>query len=699
MTKDTSAQNFSDQTQHFAFLAKLPSTVFRLANDGVMLTDSNRTIIDVNPSFEKITGYQRDDIIGRKPSLLSSDVHTKQFYSEMNDVLDKEGAWSGDIWNRHKNGSMYFENLSITVIPDTEGKHAYYLGILKDITEQRLRKEKLRQESLYDPLTHLPNRKMLSEKIERATEFAKKNDKIAGVFFLDLDGFKEVNDKFGHDIGDKVLIEIAKNLQNCLRDEDMIARLGGDEFAGVIFNVDNRNDCLPVLHRMLQAAAKPIKIQTNLISLSASIGVAFYSIDCVFDGEQLLRQADFAMYQAKQKGKNTFQLYDEAGEAKLFQSNVILAELANSIKNDQMVLFYQPKMNMVTNEITGVEALVRWRHSEQGLLSPGLFLPLIEEHQLSIELGYWVLEEALIQISEWQKRGFEIPVSVNVTSLQLHQDDFIANLMQLLTVYTCSEHHLLELEIVESSVIHDVDKVAKVIQKCRELGITVSLDDFGSGYSSLPYLRKLNVSKLKIDRSFIQNILTSTGDLSIIEAVITLASAFNCNVIAEGVENEEQGQLLMKLGCEEVQGFYIAKPMPSDDFLEWFSSAKGIPTWQYQNKLNQDSMLLTYAIVEHRGWMKNIIGYFQNQNDTLPELNHEKCLFCVWFSHSSLHANSSFMYKQVFSMHQRIHERAKNLYSVKDSVDNIFIIKELESLKDLSANFLEVLEANVESVS
>lgn len=266
-------------------------------------------------------------------------------------------------------------------------------------------------------------------------------------------------------------------------------------------------------------------------------------------------------------------------------------------------------------------------------------------------------------------------------------------------MYTCSEHHLLELEIVESSVIHDVDKVAKVIQKCRELGITVSLDDFGSGYSSLPYLRKLNVSKLKIDRSFIQNILTSTGDLSIIEAVITLASAFNCNVIAEGVENEEQGQLLMKLGCEEVQGFYIAKPMPSDDFLEWFSSAKGIPTWQYQNKLNQDSMLLTYAIVEHRGWMKNIIGYFQNQNDTLPELNHEKCLFCVWFSHSSLHANSSFMYKQVFSMHQRIHERAKNLYSVKDSVDNIFIIKELESLKDLSANFLEVLEANVESLS
>ncbi|MEG3767186.1 putative bifunctional diguanylate cyclase/phosphodiesterase [Alteromonas sp. 14N.309.X.WAT.G.H12] len=592
-------------TRTFDFsVHELPSVIFNLTADGVMLTDLQRIIIDVNPVFEQITGYTRSDIIGKTPRVLSSGVHNPEFYQAMNETLKQQGYWCGDIWNRKKDGTIYLENLSITAINDPDNEPAFYLAMLRDITKQNLYKEKLRNESLYDPLTQLPNRKLLAEKLQSAIHHANQNNKQIAVYFLDLDAFKAINDSIGHNAGDKVLTEVSKNLAQCLRDDDHIARVGGDEFAGVISNLENHSDCFPILHRILRAASQPLKINDRLVSLSASIGVTFYPQQSPLEGEQLLRQADVAMYEAKQSGKNVVKLYDEIDASKERKNKQVLDEISLAIKQNQLILLYQPKINMQTGECIGVEALIRWQHPHRGLLSPNRFIPLIEEHALSIDLGYWVIENALKQISQWQSLGFSIPVSVNITSKHIHQDDFLANLKQLLSVYPHVTPQFLELEIVESSVLYDVDRVADVIQQCNELGVAVSLDDFGSGYSSLSYLRKLPVSKLKIDRSFTSNIQKNTADLSIIEAVMALANAFNCEVIAEGIENEEQGLLLLKLGCNKAQGYFISKPTTSEQIIKWLEQKMTVGSWRQQIKLEDEALLLTYAIVEHRGWLE-----------------------------------------------------------------------------------------------
>lgn len=673
---------------------KLPSVIFKVTADGVMLTDLQRKIIDVNPMFEEITGYARDDIIGKTPSVLSSGVHGPDFYQAMNQALENNGYWCGDIWNRKKDGSIYLENLSISIIKDSKDNPAFYLAMLRDITEQRLYKEQLRKESLYDPLTKLPNRKLLAEKLESAMAYADQNNKKIGVYFLDLDAFKAINDSIGHNAGDKVLVETSKNLESCLRDEDLIARFGGDEFAGVISNLDCHSDCFPVLHRILRAASEPIKINDQHITLSASIGVTFYPQSSALDAEQLLRQADVAMYQAKQSGKNTFQLYDEVNASKQREHNNIIEELAKGIRQNELTLHYQPKMNMQTGQLIGVEALVRWQHPTRGLLTPNQFLPFIEQHSLSIELGYWVIEHALKQMTHWQSLGFTVPISVNITSKHIHQDDFLANLKQLLCVYHEVKPHFLELEIVESSVLYDIDKVADVIQQCNELGVIVSLDDFGSGYSSLPYLRKLPVSKLKIDRSFVSNILGSTADLSIIEAVLALANAFNCEVIAEGVENEDQGLLLLKLGCKMAQGYFISKPMTSDNFIQWLNQKPNIESWKRQSKLEDEALLLTYAIVEHRGWLEKVKLFLMNKKVSRPELDHKQCLFTVWYHRSASIIKNRALDLKVYEMHETMHLKAKELIHAKDAIGSQRIGHKINELETLSTSFLKVLNEN-----
>ena len=673
---------------------KLPSEILKLSADGVMVTDINRNIIDVNPAFEEITGYTRNDIIGKTPSVLSSGVHSPDFYRSMNQALERKGYWCGDIWNRKKDGSIYLENLSITAIAHNDQRPSFYLAFLRDITEQRLYKEKLREESLYDPLTKLPNRKLLAEKLESAMNHATKNNKKIAVYFLDLDAFKSINDTLGHNIGDRVLIEISRNLKSCLRDEDLIVRLGGDEFAGVISNLEQNTDCFPIIHRVLRAAAKPVKIKDNDIALSASIGVTFYPQSTPLDGEQLLRQADVAMYQAKQLGKNKVQFFDEESAIKQRNDNSTFEDIARAIRQDEFTLYYQPKLNMATGEFKGVEALVRWQHPTKGLLSPNEFLPLIEDHALSIELGYWVIEKALQQITTWQQSGMSIPISVNITSKHIHQDDFLANFKQLLSVYQNVDTRLIELEIVESTVLYDIDKVADVIQKCNELGVEVSLDDFGSGYSSLPYLRKLPVKKLKIDRSFTSNILSSTADLSIIEAVMALANAFNCDVIAEGVENEEQGLLLLKLGCTMAQGYFIAKPMSSERVIGWFNQKPDICSWKNQRKLKDESLLLTYAIVEHRGWVEKVKLYLLGKKISRPELDHQQCIFTIWYHRSARIMQNKKLDQKVYEMHEIVHRKAKELVSTKEAIGDAYISEKISELEKISKEFLIVLNAH-----
>lgn len=468
-----------------------------------------------------------------------------------------------------------------------DGKPIRLTGIFQDITQQKAEKQALKAayEELeksncllkhiahYDPLTNLPNRVLLADRMQQAMIHSQRRQQSMAVAFLDLDGFKDVNDQFGHSVGDQLLIDISHRLKLVLREGDTLARIGGDEFVAILTDLNQGLECEPVLTRLLTVAAEPFIIQGTPIQVSASIGVTIYPQDGV-DADQLLRHADQAMYMSKQAGKNCYHLFDVAHDAAIKTQRDDLTQIRQAMLNQEFVLFYQPKVNMRTGKVIGAEALIRWQHPQKGLLAPGAFLPIIENHVLSIELGEWVISTGLSQIAQWKEMGLSLPVSVNVGALQLQQSNFSERLARLLNIHPESIAPFLELEILETSALGDIAQISNVIHTCQALGVSFALDDFGTGYSSLSYLKQLPAKMLKIDQSFVRDMLEDEGDLNIIKGIIGLATAFNRNVIAEGVETIAHGNMLLSLGCELAQGYGIARPMPAKDIPSW------IQTWQ-----------------------------------------------------------------------------------------------------------------------
>lgn len=479
-----------------------------------------------------------------------------------------------------------------------DGKAIRLTGIFQDITEQKMSQLALNNAYLelersngmlehiahYDPLTHLPNRVLLADRMQQAMLQCQRRGNSLAVAFLDLDGFKTVNDLHGHSMGDELLIAVAGRLRTALREGDTLARIGGDEFVAILTDLENSKDCEPILSRLLSAAAEPLTLHHIDLQVSASIGVTIYPQDGV-DAEQLLRHADQAMYLSKQAGKNCFHLFDVAQDTAIKVQRDDLTQIQRALMHREFVLYYQPKVNMRSGQVFGAEALIRWQHPVKGLLTPANFLPAVENHLFSIELGEWVIATALAQLQQWHAQGIDVSVSVNVGALQLQQPDFTQRLENLLSPYPRSLYAKLELEILESSALDDIEKVSKVIHLCQAMGIRFALDDFGTGYSSLRYLKRLPAEVLKIDQSFVRDMLDDEGDLAIIHGVIGLASAFNRSVIAEGVESIESGEKLLAIGCDSAQGYGIARPMPAEAFPAW------IRQWQSPFKLPQNSML------------------------------------------------------------------------------------------------------------
>ena len=477
-----------------------------------------------------------------------------------------------------------------------DGKPIRLTGIFQDITQQKAEKQALKAayEELeksnrllehiahYDPLTSLPNRVLLADRMQQAMVHSQRRQQSMAVAFLDLDGFKDVNDMFGHSVGDQLLIDISHRLKLVLREGDTLARIGGDEFVAILTDLNQGLECEPVLTRLLTVAAEPFIIQGTPIQVSASIGVTIYPQDGV-DADQLLRHADQAMYISKQAGKNCYHLFDVAHDAAIKTQRDDLTQVRQAMLNQEFVLFYQPKVNMRTGKVIGVEALIRWQHPQKGLLAPGAFLPIIENHVLSIELGEWVVATGLSQIVQWKEMGLALPVSVNVGALQLQQSNFSERLARLLNIHPESIAPFLELEVLETSALGDIAQISNVIHTCQALGVSFALDDFGTGYSSLSYLKQLPANMLKIDQSFVRDMLEDEGDLNIIKGVIGLAKAFNRNVIAEGVETIAHGNMLLSLGCELAQGYGIARPMPAKDIPAWIQTWKPAFTIEINN--------------------------------------------------------------------------------------------------------------------
>ncbi|PIW57398.1 MAG: GGDEF domain-containing protein, partial [Piscirickettsiaceae bacterium CG12_big_fil_rev_8_21_14_0_65_44_934] len=457
---------------------------------------------------------------------------------------------------------------------DHEGTLLRALGTVQDITERKEHEQQLQYLAHFDALTNLPNRVLLADRLHLAMHQALRRNSQLSVVYLDLDGFKEINDEYGHDVGDRLLTTIAQRMQHALRDGDTLARLGGDEFVAVLVDVQSPQASEMIFNRLLAAAYKPVMEGEHILRVSASLGATYYPQAEDIDADQLLRQADQAMYQAKLAGKNCFHLFDTQKDRLLRNYNADISSITNALTHDEFILYYQPKVNMKTGEVIGVEALIRWQHPEQGLLSPLDFLPVISGHELSIDLGNWVIKTAMQQIEYWKSINIRLPISVNIDALHLESPNFVTHLKMLLETHPNIEHGDLELEVLESSALDNLSHVSNVIKACHELGIGFALDDFGTGYSSLIYLKRLPANLIKIDQGFVRDMLEDTEDLAIIQGVLGLSNAFGRDTIAEGVETILHGERLLKLGCLLGQGYGIARPMPAEEIENW------LKTWQ-----------------------------------------------------------------------------------------------------------------------
>ena len=452
-----------------------------------------------------------------------------------------------------------------------------------EAAQQQLEKkhDELERIARYDALTKLPNRALLGERLEQALNQTRRRGQHLAVVFIDLDGFKAVNDTHGHEAGDHLLITLAERMKGALRDGDILARLGGDEFVAVLLDLADVDASAPMLNRLLDAAARPFQFGQARLQVSASLGVTFYpqAQGQDLEPDQLLRQADQAMYQAKQAGKSRFHVFDAEQDRNVRARHESMQSIERALSEGEFVLQYQPKVNLRTGEVIGVEALIRWLHPQQGLLPPADFLPMIEDHPLAVKLGQWVIESALAQMESWREVGLNMAVSINIGRRHLMQTDFVQRLGEALAAHPGLQPNCLELELLEFNAVNDLDRVSHIIQECRSIGVECALDDFGSGYSSLTGLKKLPVKYLKIDEDFIRDMLDSSDSLLILIGVLKLASAFDLKVIAEGVETAQHGSMLLELGCELGQGYGIAHPMPADELPGWVRDWKPDPTW------------------------------------------------------------------------------------------------------------------------
>jgi diguanylate cyclase (GGDEF)-like protein/PAS domain S-box-containing protein len=558
---------------------KRAASVFTHAHEGIMITDASAKITEVNGSFSQITGYTSEEVLGKNPNILKSGHHSPAVFIEMWNSLRKQGYWRGEIWNCRKNGEVYPEMLTISAVKNVEGQVQHYVSLSTDITSMKAYQGQLEHIVHYDVLTNLPNRVLLADRLSQAMTHCQRRRQSLAVAFMDLDGFKDVNDNYGHVVGDKLLIALSQRMKDALREGDTLARIGGDEFIAVLGDLQNIRVSAPILERLLKAASDPVTLGGVVIQVSVSIGVTLYPHDNS-DADHLVRHADQAMYTAKQAGKNCYRLFDteRAYASKVQLENI--GDIRSAMVRDEFVLHYQPKVNMLTGKVIGVEALIRWQHPESGLIPSLEFLPVMEGQPVSLEVGDWVIGTALAQISQWQNMGVNLPISVNINAYQLQQENFTSCLAALLSAYSEVNPDLLELEILESSALHDISQVSATMNACRKLGVRFALDDFGTGYSSLTHLRRLPSQLIKIDQTFVRDMLEDADDLAIVKGVIGLAQAFECEVIAEGVETIAHGEALLNLGCELAQGYGIARPMSASDIPEWVSQWKTDVLWK-----------------------------------------------------------------------------------------------------------------------
>jgi diguanylate cyclase (GGDEF)-like protein/PAS domain S-box-containing protein len=538
---------------------QLYARVFESTSEAVLITDAENRIVSANRAFSEITGWKLEEVVGKNPRLLSSGRQDRAFYERLWQALAEEGRWQGEIWNRRKNGQVFPEWVTIDVVRDPQQRVTNHLAVFSDITEIKASEERVAWLAHHDSLTGLPNRALVRDRLSQAMASARRDSEMVAVAMVDLDGFKTINDSLGHPAGDKVLEVVAERLRHLVRASDTVSRMGGDEFLIAIPGLSRAEDALVVVEKAIASIAEPMQLGPREINVTASAGIAVFPGDGK-DLETLLRNADAAMYAAKERGRNTHRFFTADMNARALERLTVVQALRRALERGEFHLVFQPQLRLDSGKVVGVESLIRWVHPELGLVSPVRFIPAAEEAGLIGRIGEWVLREACLQARKWEQAGAPLGMAVNVSAIQFQYSDFFGSVTRILR--ECGlDPKLLELEITESALMRDASSASQTLRDLRDLGVRVAIDDFGTGYSSLSQLKSLPIERLKIDRSFVRDVLTNPSDLEIVKAIIALGHTLDMEVIAEGVESGSQLTLLEELQCDLAQGYHLGRPM------------------------------------------------------------------------------------------------------------------------------------------
>lgn len=547
---------------------KLADKVIEASMEAIVICDRNARILRVNPSFTEITGYTSAEVLGKNPNLLSSGRHQPEFYKSMWLKLTELGFWQGEIWNRHKDGSIFPEWLSITAIREEDGEISQYAAIFTDLTDVKKSEARLNRLAYFDELTRLPNRKLFNDRLQLSLSYAKEHNHRVAVAYIDVDFFQQINDLHGHEVGDRVLKEVGRRIDQQLDDGDTVARFGGDEFNLILTDVDDSPQISEFLNRILNSVSQPILIDDRELKTTVSIGVSFYPTDAN-NAELLLKCADSAVHLAKDFGRNSFR-YFSSEQHRMIQSRYQMgSDLQAAIDNQEFQLYYQPKVCLKTGRSTSCEALLRWLHPQLGFISPAEFIPLAEDLDLIKRIGHFVIKEACRQVAAWNQQGDNVNVAINVSAKQFQQGDIAEQILDALNQHQVPPHQL-SVELTETSFLHCPEETKSAINELRSHGIQVAIDDFGTGYSSLSYVRNMSLDILKIDRSFLIDLEESEVDRAIVSSIIEMSHVLGLKVVAEGIETQPQLNILKGMHCDQLQGFLLARPMPPDDFRNWY---------------------------------------------------------------------------------------------------------------------------------
>lgn len=562
-------RDITKRKQHESQL-RLSAKVFEGSNEAIIIADANMHIISVNRAYQKIMGYSEAEVTAVRTPAIAMHLHTHSFSRNFMAVLNERGYWQGEMFNERKSGEVFPSWFSISLVVNSRGEPENYIAIFNDITEHKNTRAQIDFLAHHDSLTGLPNRVLLNDRLEMAINSAKREKRMLGILFIDLDRFKNVNDSLGHSLGDQILKEMGSRLSAVITTGDTVSRLGGDEFVVLFPKIKDEDNLVDLAQKLSESLREPYQLNDISLHITPSIGIAMYPTDGS-DTDTLIKNADAAMYLAKEKGRNNFQFYTPELNARTLDRLKLENDMRNGIALGHFVLHYQPLIVGSDRRLRGVEALVRWNHPERGLIPPLEFISLAEETGLIIPLGEWVLATAVRQVDEWHKKGYkDLVVSVNISALQFRQEDFLERVEAILRETGTSPQYI-ELELTESILMGDMDSSIRLLQNFCDLGYQIAIDDFGTGFSSLSYLRHLPIHMLKIDQSFVRDMLTEPASLAIVDSIITLATALGKDTIAEGVETEIEYQMLQHHGCRLMQGYYFSRPLPAAEFERWLA--------------------------------------------------------------------------------------------------------------------------------